>query len=201
MRVVPVDEDPGRVGAGASGDPVEQEGDLRLTDADDVDAAEHDPPTVLLEGKRRGLETPPSVARRVVRLADEAHERQAERRLERQPSRTGQERAAQTLTRSETRTGCPVCADCQAASMTATVRMPRSSGARLILSRPRHASTRNCAGPSHVYSRAGLTSSPRSPCATGARGEPRAASAPGRGRASRPRRPTARPRGRAARRA
>ena len=94
VRVVPVDEDPGRVGAGRLGDPVEERGDLRLADAHDVDAAEHDAEAVLLDGDRGCLEAPPAVPRRVVGLTDEADEREAQRRLERESRRADQERAA-----------------------------------------------------------------------------------------------------------
>ena len=106
VRVVPVDEDPGRIGARCLGDPVEQDGDLRLADADDVDAAEHDPHAVLLQRDGGGLEAVPPVPGRVVRLADEAHERQVERRLEREPRRAGPKiAAAHAVARSATRTG------------------------------------------------------------------------------------------------
>ena len=92
--MVPVDEDPGRVGAGGVDDPVEQDGDLRLPDADDVDAAEHDPQAVLLQRDGGGLEPTPPVPRRVVGLADEAHERQVEGRLERESRRADEQVAA-----------------------------------------------------------------------------------------------------------
>ena len=94
VRVVPVDEDPGRVGARRLGDPVEEHGDLRLADADDVDTAEHDAEPVLLDRDRGCLEAPPAVPRRVVGLTDEADEREAQRRLERESRRADQERAA-----------------------------------------------------------------------------------------------------------
>src|SRR5256885_3863392 len=58
--VVPVDEDPRRVGADGIGDPIEQDRDLGLPDADDVDAAEHGPQAVLLQRDRRGLEPVPA---------------------------------------------------------------------------------------------------------------------------------------------
>ena len=106
MGVIPVDEDPGRVGTGRSGDPVEEAGDLRLADADDVDPAEHDAKAVLLDGDRGGLETPRSVPRRVVGLADEADEGQVQRRLERESRRPDQELiAGHRVARSATRTG------------------------------------------------------------------------------------------------
>src|SRR5256885_11916877 len=102
--VVPVDEDPRRVGADGIGDPIEQDRDLGLPDADDVDAAERGPQAVLLQRDRRGLEPVPAVARRVVGLADEAHERQVEGRLERESRRADEDFAAGHVPRSATRT-------------------------------------------------------------------------------------------------
>ena len=83
MGVIPVQQDAGRVGAGRSGDAPEQDRDLRFVDSDDVDAAQHDPLTLLLEADRGRLEKGVSVARRVVRLPHEADEGQVKGRGER----------------------------------------------------------------------------------------------------------------------
>ena len=91
VRVVPVEQDPGRLGAGRVGDAVEEPRDLRLADPDDVDAAEDDADTVPLERDRGRLEPEAAVPGRVVGLPDEADERQAERRLEREPRRAREE--------------------------------------------------------------------------------------------------------------
>ena len=73
--MVPVEQDPLGVGARRLGDTVEQRGDLRLADPDDVHAAEDDADAIPFERDRRRLEPPPPVAGRVVGLPHEADER------------------------------------------------------------------------------------------------------------------------------
>jgi len=99
VGVVPVEQDRLRRRTGRLGDTIEQQGDLRLADPDDVDAADDCTAVVLLDGDRRRLEAEAAVAGDVVRLPHEADGGQAERRLERMTRCTDEKLAAHRLSR------------------------------------------------------------------------------------------------------
>ena len=104
--MVPVEEDRVRIGAGRRRDPVEEGGDLRLADPDDVDAADDDATPVLLEHDGGGLEPEAAVAGRVARLAHEADQRQVERRVEGEACCPCEKLAAHPAGTPATRDGC-----------------------------------------------------------------------------------------------
>jgi hypothetical protein len=88
VRVVPVEQDAGGIGAGRRGDARAQLVRLRVADPERVDAAQHDPRPALLEHEGRRLERQPRTGRALLRAHEPDH-RQADGRRDRDRGRAG----------------------------------------------------------------------------------------------------------------